>query len=88
MKSFDNDKQQPRLLVLSITHGHPADEVLASIRPYLNKGDIILDGGNEWYLDTERRQKEMEELGVHFIWNGCFWWISISTTRSMSFSWW
>jgi 6-phosphogluconate dehydrogenase len=67
MKSFDNDKQQPRLLLLSITHGHPADEVLASTRQYLNKGDIILDGGNEWYLDTERRQKEMDELGVHFI---------------------
>jgi 6-phosphogluconate dehydrogenase len=67
MKSFDNDKQQPRLLVLSITHGHPADEVLASIRQYLNEGDIILDGGNEWYLDTERRQKEMKELGVDFI---------------------
>lgn len=67
MKSFDSDKQQPRLLVLSITHGHPADEVLSEIREYLNKGDIILDGGNEWYLDTERRQKEMDELGVHFI---------------------
>jgi 6-phosphogluconate dehydrogenase len=67
MSSFDNDKQQPRLIILSITHGHPADEVLASIRQYLDKGDIILDGGNEWYLDTERRQKEMDELGVHFI---------------------
>jgi 6-phosphogluconate dehydrogenase len=67
MKSLDNDKRQPRLLLLSITHDHPADEVLASIRQYLNKGDIILDGGNEWYLDTERRQKEMDELGVHFI---------------------
>lgn len=67
MKSFDNDRQQPRLILLSITHGHPADEVLSSLRPYLKKGDIILDGGNEWYLDTERRQKEMEELGVYFI---------------------
>ena len=67
MKSFESDKQQPRLLLLSITHGHPADDVLASIREYLNKGDIILDGGNEWYVDTERRQKEMDELGVYFI---------------------
>jgi 6-phosphogluconate dehydrogenase len=31
MKSFENDKQQPRLLLLSITHGHPTDEVLAAI---------------------------------------------------------
>jgi 6-phosphogluconate dehydrogenase len=67
MKSFENDKQQPRLLLLSITHGHPTDEVLAAIHKLLTKGDIILDGGNEWYLDTERRQKEMDELGVHLI---------------------
>jgi len=67
LQSFDNDKHQPRLLLLSITHGHPTDEVLAAIRQYLNAGDIILDGGNEWYLDTERRQKEMDELGVYFI---------------------
>ncbi|UJR37739.1 hypothetical protein I4U23_030434 [Adineta vaga] len=67
MKSFEKDKQQPRLLIFSITHGHPTDEVLDSIGSYLNKGDIILDGGNEWYLDTERRQKEMDELGVYFI---------------------
>lgn len=67
MKRFDQNKQKSRLLFLSITHGHPADEVLSSIRQYLNKGDIILDGGNEWYLDTERRQKEMNELGVYFI---------------------
>ena len=67
MKSFANDREQPRLLLLSITHGHPTDEVLAAIRDRLSKGDIILDGGNEWYLDTERRQREMDELGVHFI---------------------
>ena len=67
MSSFDDDKHQPRLIILSINQGHPADEVLSSISQYLNKGDIFLDGGNEWYLDTERRQKEMNELGVHFI---------------------
>ena len=67
MKSFDHDKQKPRLIFFSVTHGHPADEVLSSIRQYLSEGDIILDGGNEWYLDTERRQKEMKEIGVYFI---------------------
>ena len=67
MNSFAKDREQPRLLLLSITHGHPTDEVLAAIRDRLTKGDIILDGGNEWYLDTERRQSEMSELGVYFI---------------------
>jgi len=45
-----------RLIILSITHGHAADEVLRLIRQYLNKHDIVLDCNNEWYLDTERRQ--------------------------------
>jgi 6-phosphogluconate dehydrogenase len=67
MSSFANNHDQPRLLLLSITHGHPTDEVLAAISDRLTKGDIILDGGNEWYLDTERRQRQMNELAVHFI---------------------
>ena len=67
MKSFEHDTQQPRLLLLSITHGHPTDEVLDGIRHLLSEGDIILDGGNEWYLDTQRRQKQLDALGVHFI---------------------
>lgn len=57
-----------RLLVFSITHGEPADEVLDSLRPHLAKGDIILDGGNEWYQNTERRQRELKrEQNVDYI---------------------
>ncbi|CAF1634470.1 unnamed protein product, partial [Didymodactylos carnosus] len=66
MKSFDESK--PKLLLLSITHGHPADEVLEALKKFLKKGDIILDGGNEWYKDTERRQTWLKkELGVDLI---------------------
>lgn len=39
----------PKLLVLSISHGSPADMVIERIREWLTHGDIILDGGNEWY---------------------------------------
>lgn len=57
-----------RLLVFSITHGEPADEVLDALRPHLGKGDIILDGGNEWYKNTERRQRELKrEQNVDYI---------------------
>lgn len=58
---------EPKLFLFSITHGSPADEVLKSLSPYLKKGDIILDGGNEWYLNSERRQREMKEKGVGYI---------------------
>lgn len=61
-------ESQPRkILILSITHGWPADSVLEKIKDDLNEGDIILDGGNEHYRNTERRQKELESKGVRWI---------------------
>lgn len=56
-----------KLFMFSITHGHPADFVLSMIKKDLKKGDIILDGGNENYRRTERRQKECQEIGVSWI---------------------
>lgn len=59
---------QPRkILVFSITHGWPADSVLDKIGDDLKEGDIILDGGNEHYRNTERRQRELESEGVRWI---------------------
>ncbi|KAL2000188.1 hypothetical protein VTN02DRAFT_3444 [Thermoascus thermophilus] len=60
-------KGERKLFIFSITHGHPADSVLSMIKHDLKKGDIILDGGNENYRRTERRQKELEPLGVSWI---------------------
>lgn len=60
-------KAEFKLFIFSITHGHPADSVLGLIKPDLKKGDIILDGGNENYRRTERRQRECEEIGVSWI---------------------
>ncbi|KAJ5380689.1 6-phosphogluconate dehydrogenase decarboxylating [Penicillium cataractarum] len=56
-----------KLFMFSITHGEPADSVLKLIKPDLKKGDIILDGGNENYRRTERRQRECEDIGVTWI---------------------
>lgn len=56
-----------KLFMFSITHGHPADSVLAQIKHDLKAGDIIMDGGNENYRRTERRQRELEPLGVKWI---------------------
>lgn len=59
---------QPRkIFIFSITHGWPADSVLEKIRDDLGEDDIILDGGNENYRNTERRQKELEKKGVKWI---------------------
>jgi 6-phosphogluconate dehydrogenase len=56
-----------KLFMFSITHGNPADSVLAQIKKDLKRGDIILDGGNEYYRRTERRQEELRPLGVSWI---------------------
>ncbi|KAJ5219657.1 hypothetical protein N7468_008861 [Penicillium chermesinum] len=56
-----------KLFLFSISHGDPADSVLGMIKEKLGKGDIILDGGNEHYRRTQRRQKECAKLGVHWI---------------------
>lgn len=60
-------KSERKLFIFSITHGHPADSVLSMMKPDLKKGDIILDGGNENYRRTERRQKECAAIGVSWI---------------------
>jgi 6-phosphogluconate dehydrogenase len=60
-------KGEHKLFMFSITHGHPADEVLSMIKHDLKAGDIILDGGNENYRRTERRQRELGPLGVKWI---------------------
>jgi 6-phosphogluconate dehydrogenase len=60
-------KSEPKLFMFSITHGAPADEVLRMLKPDLKEGDIILDGGNEHYRRTERRQKECAAIGVSWI---------------------
>lgn len=61
------DSQPRKIFIFSITHGWPADSVLDKIRDDLKAGDIILDGGNENYRNTERRQRELESNGVKWI---------------------
>ncbi|HEY6074391.1 MAG TPA: NADP-dependent phosphogluconate dehydrogenase [Anaerolineales bacterium] len=63
MKELD----APRSILMMIPAGAPVDEAIASLRPYLQKGDLIIDGGNSFFADTERRVKELEKDGFYFI---------------------
>jgi len=56
-----------KIILLSITAGPAIDAVLKSLKPYLKKGDIIIDSGNNFYKDSVRRYKEMKKLGVSFM---------------------
>jgi 6-phosphogluconate dehydrogenase len=62
--------ERPRKIVLLVKAGQPVDWTVDQLRPYLEPGDIIVDGGNSWYEDTERRQKELAGKGIRFIGSG------------------
>ncbi|MDC3953924.1 NADP-dependent phosphogluconate dehydrogenase [Polyangium jinanense] len=62
--------ERPRKIILLVKAGQPVDWTVDQIRPYLEPGDIIIDGGNSWYEDTERRQRELGASGIRFLGSG------------------
>jgi 6-phosphogluconate dehydrogenase len=62
--------ERPRKIVLLVKAGQPTDWTIDQLRPHLEPGDIIIDGGNSWYEDTERRQKDLAAAGIRFIGSG------------------
>ncbi|KAK4689560.1 hypothetical protein P7C73_g543, partial [Tremellales sp. Uapishka_1] len=65
--AFPKQSGQPRLIVLSLPHGKPVDGILEDLLPIMEKGDIVIDAGNEWWADTERRQKVAAEKGWEWV---------------------
>ncbi|EXJ71551.1 5'-methylthioadenosine phosphorylase [Cladophialophora psammophila CBS 110553] len=59
--------EETKVLLFSITHGNPADQVLEKLQDHLKEGYIILDGGNEHYRNMERRQEALDKRGVAWI---------------------
>ena len=50
-----------------VPQGKPVDETIAKLEPLLNKGDILIDGGNSNYKDSQRRYKEVTAKGFQFV---------------------
>lgn len=59
--------EKPRRMMMLVPAGKPVDDVINSLLPLLEKGDIVIDGGNSHYTDTLRRVKFMEDKGFHFM---------------------
>ncbi len=57
----------PRVLMSMVQAGPATDAVIDDIAPHLDKGDILIDGGNANYRDTQRRHKRLAEQGIHFL---------------------
>lgn len=61
--------KRPRKVMLLVMAGAPVDSTIAALLPHLEEGDIIIDGGNSNYVDTNRRCKELKSKGIRFV--GC-----------------
>jgi 6-phosphogluconate dehydrogenase len=67
LEDFVQSLERPRRILIMVKAGGPVDAVMNQLKPLLEEGDMIIDGGNSLYTDTERRVKEMESTGLSFI---------------------
>ena len=62
--------KRPRIIMMMIKAGAPVDEMIEQLLPHRSPGDVIIDGGNSDFHDTERRVKEVEAKGLYFVGSG------------------
>ncbi|MDB4305491.1 NAD(P)-binding domain-containing protein, partial [Akkermansiaceae bacterium] len=67
LEGFVQSLAVPRKIQIMVQAGAPVDYVIKDLMPLLDQGDIIIDGGNSLYTDTERRDKYVGEAGFRFI---------------------
>ena len=67
LPEFVASLSRPRKIMLMVKAGAPVDEVIAQLLPLLEQGDIVIDGGNSLYTDTERRDAQLSALGLRFV---------------------
>jgi 6-phosphogluconate dehydrogenase len=59
--------ERPRRIIVMVKAGAPVDDQMALLKPHLEPGDMFIDAGNSWFLDTERRAKEYAESGLELV---------------------
>ncbi|MDP3149798.1 MAG: decarboxylating NADP(+)-dependent phosphogluconate dehydrogenase [Ignavibacteria bacterium] len=69
-QEFVNSLARPRKIMMMVPAGKAVDEIINSVIPFLDKGDILIDGGNTHFPDTTRRTKMLEEKGFLYIGTG------------------
>ncbi len=67
LEAFTGALERPRRIMVMVKAGPAVDAVIDQLKPYLEPGDLIIDGGNSWYEDTERREKALQEEGLGFL---------------------
>jgi 6-phosphogluconate dehydrogenase len=67
LEEFVQALERPRKILVMVKAGAPVDTVIEQLKPLLEPGDMIIDGGNSLYEDTERRTKDLESTGLGFV---------------------
>ncbi|MGB3294108.1 MAG: NADP-dependent phosphogluconate dehydrogenase [Phormidesmis sp.] len=67
LEEFVGALERPRRILMMVQAGKPVDAVIGQLKPLLDPDDMIIDGGNSLYEDTERRVKDLEDAGFNFI---------------------
>ncbi|EFE41176.1 hypothetical protein TRV_04125 [Trichophyton verrucosum HKI 0517] len=70
VQEFCSKLKKPRRIMLLVMAGKPVDDFIESLLPFVEKGDIIIDGGNSHYPDSNRRTKYLAEKGIRFVGTG------------------
>ncbi|PGL71101.1 NADP-dependent phosphogluconate dehydrogenase [Bacillus sp. AFS055030] len=70
IEEFVNSLETPRKILIMVKAGAPTDSTIEMLLPHLDQGDILIDGGNTYYKDTQRRNKMLSDSGIHFIGTG------------------
>ena len=66
LDEFVKGLRTPRRILMMIKAGEPVDSMIAQLSPLLEAGDILIDGGNSYFKDTQRREKEMRMNRLRF----------------------
>jgi 6-phosphogluconate dehydrogenase len=69
-EEFVKSLKRPRRIMMMIKAGSPVDWTIEQFKPFLEAGDILIDGGNSWFEDTRRREAALRAEGLRFIGSG------------------
>ncbi|WP_236703684.1 NADP-dependent phosphogluconate dehydrogenase, partial [Paenibacillus xylanivorans] len=70
IEEFVASLESPRKILIMVQAGYATDATIEQLLPHLDEGDIIIDGGNAYFPDTQRRSKDLEDKGIRFIGTG------------------
>src|SRR6476469_8705603 len=66
-KELVESLERPRRIIMMVKAGKPVDDTIATLRPFLEKDDMLVDGGNEYFENTVRRGRELEGAGLNYV---------------------